>query len=513
MQNRAWSWHRVVDALREAPSRIDPLVIVVGGISLLVYSLHGIDGGLSRDRGLYSYAGQQFADGVPPYEGVFNRAGPLAHIIPGIGVGGARLFGVDELNAIRVLFMLISVACVCVIYLFARDLFGSPLAALSTAAAFLSFAGIIENASNGPREKTPMILFLLLAFWAAHRHRWIWAGAMLALATLALQIALPAGAAAILVLAIAAGPGQRLAAIVRTVVGGVATLAVFVLYFLVVGAAGDFVEAFFLVNLEYTSSDPFTANVAANWDDLAAGYRASVWVLLVGIVAILTVTAFAFSRRYRRGHPNAVPLAALGAATAVALVWTVREYDSWPDAMLLLPTAAFGVGVIADAVTEVLSLRWLRAAALAWVLLALVMATSYAVSDRHHMLVDQRAAVRAKLRHLPDDATILSINSPQALVLSGKTNAIPYQIFKPDLLEYIEDTWPGGLEGLAEDVEQDPPTLITVSGYIPQWLADTVERDYVRVGSAPGWVWYVDRSVGHRVVTLVRRAGGKRHRR
>ena len=58
--------------------------------------------------------------------------------------------------------MLIATACVCVVYLLGRDVFGSRLVGLVTAATFLTFHGFIQYASNGPREKTPMTLFIVL---------------------------------------------------------------------------------------------------------------------------------------------------------------------------------------------------------------------------------------------------------------------------------------------------------------------------------------------------------------
>ena len=73
--------------------RVDPLVPVVAVVSLVVYALHGVHGALTRDLGIYAYAGQQVADGVPPYLGVLNRAGPLAHVLPGVGVLVARVGG------------------------------------------------------------------------------------------------------------------------------------------------------------------------------------------------------------------------------------------------------------------------------------------------------------------------------------------------------------------------------------------------------------------------------------
>ncbi|MDN5855083.1 MAG: glycosyltransferase family 39 protein, partial [Actinomycetia bacterium] len=210
----------LVGRLRTRLVRLDLLLPVVGGVSLLVYALHGLDGKLTRDVAVYGYAGQQFIEGVPPYEGVMNRAGPLAHMIPGVGAAGARLFGLEDLTGMRILFLLLTVACGCVTYLFARDLFGSRAAGLAAAFAFLTFEGFIDYASNGPREKTTVALFLLCSLWAAYKHRWFASGAWLSLATLTLQIAFPVGFVAILVQALALGRGERVRALARTAVGG-----------------------------------------------------------------------------------------------------------------------------------------------------------------------------------------------------------------------------------------------------------------------------------------------------
>ena len=86
------------------------------GVALLTYALHGFNGMLTRDLAVYSYAGQQVAEGVPPYLGILNRAGPLAHVIPGIGVGIARIGGFDDVLTMRLLFMVIATLCVCAVY-------------------------------------------------------------------------------------------------------------------------------------------------------------------------------------------------------------------------------------------------------------------------------------------------------------------------------------------------------------------------------------------------------------
>ena len=192
--------------------------------------------------------------------GVLNRAGPLAHLLPAVGAVGARIVGVDDLVGMRVLFLLISVATVAMVYVVGRNLFGSPAAGLASASTFLCFYGFIEYASNGPREKTPMVLFLVCVMWALGRRRWFLAGVFLGLATLVLQIALFVGAPLVgVALVVGLRRGALLRAIARVALGGLAPLAVVSAYFLVVGAFRDFVDAYVVINLRYTTSSPVTA--------------------------------------------------------------------------------------------------------------------------------------------------------------------------------------------------------------------------------------------------------------
>ena len=128
-------------------------MLLIAAVCVVVYTLRGFHGALTRDLGVYGYAGQQVADGVPPYLGILNRAGPLAHVLPGVGVMVARLGGFDDVVTMRVLFMLIATASVCVIYLLGRDLFRSKPAGLVAAGTLLAFHGFIHYASTGPREK------------------------------------------------------------------------------------------------------------------------------------------------------------------------------------------------------------------------------------------------------------------------------------------------------------------------------------------------------------------------
>ncbi len=489
--------HRAPGHQLRPGARFDPLVPLVGVVSLLVYLVHGFDGLLTRDLSVYTYAGQRVADGVPPYVGVLNRAGPLAHLLPGVGVAAGRLFGMDDLRGARVLFMLLSVASVCVAYLVGRDLLRSRLGGLATASALLSFAGFIEYATDGPREKTPMVLFMLCALWAMTRRQWFVAGLFLSLATLVLQIAFFVVAPAVLVMLLfSPGAVTRVRALVQVVAGGVAPVLVFLLYFAIEGAVGKFVQAFLVINARYTSPNPMTDHFADHWALLREGFGVSLWFLLLGLLTLLVLTLVALVPRARRSDPWLVPVAALGVATLGGLYWTMRDFDSWPDAFPLLPLGALGIGALLVALTERLTPQTALTVTLAWAVLAVALSFGFSATHRHDELVAQRASVTAVLDQLPPDATIMTVNAPQPLVLSGRRNPTRYLMFPNGLGTYIGTHWPGGLDGFGTAMVHRRPDLVAVGVPPAKFVARTVRPHYVRLGTAPGWTWLARRSLG-----------------
>ena len=129
----------------------------------------------------------------------------------------------------------------------------------------------------------------------------------------------------------------------------------------------------------------------------------------------------------------------------------------------------------------------------------MVAALTASVTDRHDELVAQRAAVAAVLGRLPDDARLLAVNAPQPLVLSGRTNPTRYQMFTSGLDDYVDDTWPGGLHGYADDIVQRwRPDLVVVGIPRRAWLRHGIRDDYELIGKAPGWRWWARRSLGTR---------------
>ena len=489
-------------------TQTDPLVLVVGAISMLVYIAHGSHGTLTRDLGIYSYAGQQVAEGVPPYLGILNRAGPLAHVLPGVGVLLARLGGGDEVVTMRVLFMLFATACVCATYLLGRDLFRSRGAGVVAAAVLLAFNGFIHYASNGPREKTPMTLFIVCALWAMTGRRWFTSGVFVSLATLCLQTAFFSTFAAVLVGVLVLAPGGRLRALVRVASGGLAPVAVLATWFALAGSLRASVDAFYVINSRYTEPDPLTDRLEEVWLDLTEAYGVTVWLLIGGWVALAVCSLAAVSRRAREEQPGLVILPALAVGLLAGLAWTRKDYDAWPDLFPLLPVAAVGVAAAFVLVERRLPRRLAISLAAVVSVAALALALDYAVSTRDDTLNLQRQAVEAVLEPLPTDATVISVEAPQPLVLTRRTNPTRHQMFRGGLQHHLDDVWPGGLAGFQQDLVAEDADLVAVGATVgPRWRA-AIEPVYVYVGSAPGWEWYARASLGEPTLAELREAAG-----
>jgi hypothetical protein len=486
---------RRLTALPVRASVLDP--VLVGLVSLAVYALHGFEGPLNRDLGLFVYGGEQVARGVPPYVGVFNTVGPLADAVPGLAIRLGGLMGLDPVLSARLFFLVLSALCCALVSVLARDTFGSRTVALLAPAVFLTFECFIELASSGPREKTTMLVFLLVSLILVGRRRWFGAGACAALATLTWQPALVVAVAAVVVAALTAGPG-RARALVRFVTGGALPTVVTALYFLQVGAARRALDGFFVVNLRYTTQPSiFNGSVLRQlWHD----YHASLLLVVVGLVTLLVLAGRAAPYVVLPAEgPSTVAwrLTAVGAAGLAGTVWTICVVNGGPDLFVVLPFAALGAagGLVLLAATLPL-----RAAVPAVALLAVAgvaVASLEAVTSRKDTLVLQRADALAVLGTQPADATIVSIDAPQVLAVSHRTSLWSYQLFDERMDDFIDATRPGGTAGLAALLARERPTFVVVGALTDStWEARTLADHYRRVGRGPGWIWYVSNDVG-----------------
>ena len=190
------------------------------------------------------------------------------------------------------------------------------------------------------------------------------------------------------------------------------------------------------------------------------------------------------------------------------MLWSLRAFNGWPDAFFVLPMCLLGVGLLARAVVARVPRTVGIVAVAAWAVAATAGATHFSVTGRSDVLDEQQASVDAVLAELPDDAEIVSIEAPQPLVLSGRVNPTKHQMFDLGLEDYVDATWPGGLEGFAAEMRQDAPTLLARGTTDPAWLRPVLE-DYWEVATVPGLDLVRPRVGGPRRL----RPAGRGHRR
>jgi hypothetical protein len=302
--------------------------------------------------------------------------------------------------------------------------------------------------------------------------------------------------------AIALAPSGRWAAALRYVVGGAVTTAVVLVYFATHGALREFFQGFVLLNARYSNTNTVDHET---WRILRFGYGASLWLILPGLVALPVVAGRTVRRAWRTRKPVPVTMVAVGAGWLASVVWTLNALDGFLDMFVLLPFAALGLGGLADP-----ALRWARArigrtravvVAGALGVALTVFATLTSVSTRMHTLVAQQSSVSDILQRYPD-ASIVSIQAPQALVMAHRRNPTPVQMFVNGFDRYVEHNWPDGLQGYAEWVDRTRPDLVVIQrSFRPAWLMPVLRRDYRRVDKAPTFEWWVRKDSDTRVTT------------
>jgi hypothetical protein len=464
---------------------------------LVIFLLHGYGGTLTRDLALYSYSGQQLVEGVPPYVSVLNRAGPLAHMVPGGGAAIARLIGTDDLLTQRAMMTVLSVAAVWLIYVVGRDVFESRMAGAVTATSLLMIQGFVTYATGGPREKTTMMLMVICTMLAVTHRRWGWAGATVALATLTWQPVFVAGAA-MTIAATLALPRRRIAgALLRFVVGGLIPTTLICAYFLAVGAFRDFLDGFYLINAGYTDQEGLREFLGTGTrHELIDALGWSLWVLLAGLAASFLVAVLRL-RGLDRTNPRQMAVVAFGVATLAGVLWCFRVFNGWADAVFLFPLAAAGLGGLVLHVVRRLPASAALPVVATYVVVGLVAAGAHAVATKDDNLEPLRTVTEDVLAAAGPDATVQSIGAPQPLVLGNLRNPIRHQMFIAGLDDYLDENYEGGLAAVAEQIGEDEPTFVTMDH--PDWygwVTPTLDKEYVELGRTQLVTWYAHRSLG-----------------
>jgi hypothetical protein len=497
------------DSLRGATARERAGVLLSLGIGVALYTRFGFDDSLRRDEAIYVYAGQQLAEGVPPFASIFDPKTPLAAIIAGAAAALGDVFGVDDVRAIRAAYFVCACLTVVAVYFLVLRLWRSPLAGLVAATVFASFRGFAIDAAGGPNAKTPGILFAVVCMALLAQRRWFWAAFVGSLAFLVWQPLVIYTATAIAVAPLMAPAGERRRPFGLAVAGAAVPVVLTTLYFALAGALGKLVVA--TIVFPATGIRRGTRSLTGRLHHIATvvqhDYGLSGVLFVVGLVLLLALVALHLVRG-KRDLPVTLrdPLVCVVLPTVLGVVaFSMSDFQGYPDLYPLLPYAAVGFGG-AVAVAGQLNLhpepgmrRAVTTVALVLVLVLTVVSWTSFSHDRAHS--DKLAAQRRTASNLermlgPDRNALYVLGDPTPLVLAHRRNPSRFIYLNSGVDRWVITHTPGGSAGWKARIVAADPDVILVHAWhsgigrrTTAWLGSHYDSAYLgewQVFLAPG---------------------------
>lgn len=479
--------------------RVRSWLIAVGLLvaSAWLWSLYGFEARLNHDDGGYVYSGQQVLRGVAPFQSLFDHKGPLTAFVCAAAIGLGRVLGTDDLLAVRFVFLWISSGVVALLFLLVEELFRSRRQALITCMIFLGLWGFGIQAASGAHPKTLILLLAMTTLWATTRHRWTSAGFFAALAMLVWQ---PMGV--FLLMAVVIGwsvsrqGGAEGRALLRVLVGAAIPFAATLLYFASKGALVELADGMLLFNLFFLESSGTVQGRLARMANSLLGFRWMGYGLFVGTLALLPL----YPSRVRAARAEARPFlgdrfAPLLLTLPAPFLWSLVDFQSYPDLYVFLPYGAIGFGwILRLGIEQSVREAGLGPRATQWLLVVIALTTLFTAGYYYDYgapdgtLAKQRAVWEGKLAPFSVDARVASVGAPQVLALMGRTNITSYGVVWRGMEELIDKRHPDGFEGWLRTL--DTADVLIVDEMQPRdWPEDRrhrwlrfVRRRFIRRG-------------------------------
>jgi 4-amino-4-deoxy-L-arabinose transferase-like glycosyltransferase len=425
---------------------------------------------------------------VPVYLGIFDPKPPLPTFLTALAVLAARVLGADELQAMRVEFLLFALLTVVAIYVLGLWLWRSPLAALVGAVTFASFKGFAVDALGGPDAKTPGVLLSVVALALLVRRRWFWGGLASSLAFLDWQ---PLGiymlAAVVAALLVTAADEARWRRGLRAVAGAAIPMAATLLFLAIDGGLLQFAQASFKFPVTGLQRAPetFGSRLQHIADVVAGNYGDTRILFWGGLVLLAVVLAWRF--RSERAAAAVVLGTLLG---FVAL--TLTDFQGYPDLYPLLPYAALGIG---GAVAVAERRRFVPAVALAATAVLVALSVHWYSPDPGDLplALERSYAARIKQFFRPGDR-LYALGDPTLLVLTGMRNPTRYIYLGSGVAEWAIKHRFKSLAGWKREIQSVDPALIVMNTWhsprafrMRAWL----KRTYGPVTTVGRWRFWV----------------------
>lgn len=462
------------------------LLAVLGGFgvfltAVLLYTRFPFTGGLGRDESIYVYEAQRFSRGQAPYASIFDPKTPGSGILGGIAAYIAHQFRTNDLHAVRLMFLLLSILTVIAVYLCTLQLFKSVTGAFAAGMAFTFFAKFAHDAIIGPDAKTPAVLFLVLCMLFLARRQWFTGAVFAGLAFACWQPIFPMGLIAVVAATVAADPGlsSRLRALVRTLIGAALPMVILAIYFLFAGAFKVFISATLLY--------PLSGNVRAKEGLLThlthpfvvlAHFPMTAALFWIGVVAMFAVVVHEFVRKGRAALTSPFVLVVFG-TFALNMLYAFYDFQSDPDTLPLLAYPAIGIGAgiaVASGYVKAPSVR--RAVTGAVVVVAIVLAgvswVNYTNSWGHDRKLVTQMRGACGIDRVVGHGTLESLGNPVVFVLTHRKSPTNFIYLASGVDGWKIRHTKHGFRGWVAQIVKRHPAAINVDGWKTGWTDPTI---------------------------------------
>jgi len=433
------------------------------------------------DRANWDYFAQVIARGGVPYRDVVNIKSPLSSYIGAAAIIVARPFGIRDIFAIRIVFLLLASLTVCFTFLVALDYFKSRRVAILAGAIMMAFNLFGYANCGGVQPKTPMILAGLISLWAIQKDKPFTAGVWGMLSALSWQPGLLFVGVAVLAFSRYLTSWRDFKAI-RVVAGAAAPFAIFIAYFWREGALEDL----YRWNIEYnlTVDAPRGLRTVPQLLDrffrfMKGAFRPE-WPYFLISIGGLAITVWGglkgIKGRGFRSHLRAAPDHSVIIAPLIYFAFCTINIQGGVDMIPLLPFvaifAAIGIVWALDRASDLLARSKRNAsqstfdasafAAILTLIMVLSVADVVLYNVEHPTLKEQEAEVSEITSHLGPGDQIYVHGLAEILVLSGLPNADRHFFLDRGKDEYLDRVEPGGFDGWLERLKAKRPKIVAL---------------------------------------------------
>ncbi len=336
---------------REAGNRTGAGLFVFYAVLTLVLCLGrgAWDLPLTSDNQHYFFIAERAAAGVPPHVSQFDPKHQISGLLGAGAIRVLRPWGLDDVRATRVLSLVATAGAVGLAALAGQWLAGAAAGHIA-ALVMVGGPGFLFQGSMGCRPKIFLAFFALAAALAVCRRRPALAGVAAACGFLSWQPGIVLLVAAMLSFAVASDTERR-GATLRVLAGAALPLLIYHLYFVAHGAFADLWEQAYMFPARYPSGREKIDLLEGVWWLFGFGKsQAGLHVLgylFVGALALAwgaALCAPTATVRRLRAQPGLIYVCVAGHA---ALVFTLLEFQGYPDAFFVLPFMALTISVTA----------------------------------------------------------------------------------------------------------------------------------------------------------------------